>query len=273
MLATGKRNTNLPWEITSADSDEPGSNVLTATVSLDLRKSTSMMEQVEDQHLYAIWLEALSEICREITLHNCGIFDKFTGDGIIAHFVCLDGNSSLPRDCQAEEIIRHAFTCACELVRAVGIHHEDIKPYLRFNIGASGVAVGMAIDNAAWSLDRDGRPIVVGKGVVNACRLNNGLPGTIRLAYNMRRHLKGTVQDDAFEVKQVEDHKELNVSLLPECYLSCGPQVRLGRDDNALKRLVDKLAKEVRSRHELRRDRRRDTYAASPIPPPSAAPR
>ena len=268
MLTHGSRNTNLPWEIKSAGNREPGSDVLTVTVSLDLRKSTSMMEQAESQHGYAMWLETLSEICHDITLYNRGIFDKFTGDGIIAHFVCLDAVAGVrDRDCQAEEITRHAFTCASELVRAVGLHHQEIKPYLRFNIEAAGVAVGIAIDQAAWSLDRDGRPVVVGKGVVNACRLNGGNPGTIRLAYNMRRHLPQV----SFDVVVVEDHKDLNPALRPQCYLSCGANMQHGRDDPALRVLVEKLASEVRTRHQLRRDRREEA-ASRPTPRPSAAP-
>jgi class 3 adenylate cyclase len=247
-LETGSRRTDLPWEC----GDPPGARISTATVSLDLRKSTSLMDQVEDREAFAVWLESLSEICREITHENDGIFDKFTGDGIIAHFADADMEvaTSIP-----SPIVR-AFTCGCELIRAVDVHLDALRPRLRFNIAASRPAVGMAFDEAAWSLDRDGRPIVVGKGVVNACRLNSGEAGWIQMAYNMKRHLRDGVSKDVYnriEGGPVDKHKDLKPELLPECFRVTDADINLGRSRDQLGKIVERISAQVKEDHDDRK--------------------
>lgn len=247
-LESGSRKTDLPWESGSP----PGARVPTATVSLDLRKSTSLMDQVENRQAFAVWLESLSEICREIAHDNFGIFDKFTGDGIIAHF----SEAEMYAETMRSSSIVRAFTCACELVRAVDIHLDALRPHLRFNIAASRPAVGIAFDVAAWSLDRDGRPIVVGKGVVNACRLNSGEAGWIQMAYNMKRHLKEGVPKDVFEMIEgavVDKHKDLKPDLQPECFRVKNVDFNLGRSRAELETIVDCISLQVKEGHEDRK--------------------
>jgi len=247
-LRSGSRKTDLPWE----SGDPPGARIRTATVSLDLRKSTSLMDQVENRQAFAEWLESLSEICREIAHDNFGIFDKFTGDGIIAHFT----DEEMHGEAIAANSIIRAFTCSCELVRAVDIHLDALRPRLRFNIAASRPAVGIAFDVAAWSLDRDGRPIVVGKGVVNACRLNSGDPGWIQMAYNMKRHLKEAVPTEVFDVIEpalVDRHKDLKPELQPECFRLANADIKLGRSRAALEAIVERISSQVKEGHEDRK--------------------
>lgn len=247
-LESGSCKTDLPWE----SGDPPGARVPTATVSLDLRKSTSLMDQVEDRQAFAVWLEGLSEICREIAHDNFGIFDKFTGDGIIAHFA----EAEMTEEPNPGNSVLRAFTCACELIRAVDIHLDALRPRLRFNIAASRPAVGIAFDVASWSLDRDGRPIVVGKGVVNACRLNSGDAGWIQMAYNMKRHLKDSVPKNVFEVIEgtlVDKHKDLKPELQPECFRVANTEINLGRSRVDLETIVHRISVQVKGGHDERK--------------------
>lgn len=244
-LRTGSRRTDFPWE----SGDPPGARIPTATVSLDLRRSTSLMDQAENREAFAVWLESLSEICREITHDNHGIFDKFTGDGIIAHFA----DAPMAETAMIPGPVVRAFTCGCELIRAVDIHLDALRPYLRFNIAASRPAVGMAFDEAAWSLDRDGRPIVVGKGVVNACGLHSGDAGWIQMAYNMKRHLADAVAKDVCDgiaEGVVERHKGLKPDLQPECFRITNADINLGRSRGELGKIVERISAQVKEDHD-----------------------
>ncbi len=234
-LESMSRNTGLPWEYQGPDTSgilpsggRPGARVPTFTLSLDLRKSTSLMDQVEQPGAFAIWLETLSELCREIVHDNGGIFDKFTGDGVIAHFaVAYDPNEKIPPSNydfavswpKVQTQAAAALTCGCELVRAVQELLKLLQPLLRFDIGTAGPSVGIAFDDASWSLDRDGRPIVVGKGVVNACRITAAPAGSIEVANNVVRFIKRMDSFTGFaasiRTNNVDHHKDLRSEVLP----------------------------------------------------------
>lgn len=195
----------LPWMATDQPNGEiPGRR--TITLSLDLRRSTLMMREAKDRKLFADWLEALVDILRQITHDNLGVFDKFTGDGVLVHFL-VDEIAQLPTSVIAphrlESYFIHdqtglppivhsrrkallksailALRTAQEMILAVQRHVEHAMTNIRFTSNQFGAAVGLAEDSAVWSMDRDGRPVVVGSGVVNACRLNSGAAGEIRM--------------------------------------------------------------------------------------------
>src|SRR6185436_699940 len=55
-------------------------------MSIDIRRSTELMLKSRRPKLFAQFIVGLTQILREIVLSNHGIFDKFTGDGVLAFF-------------------------------------------------------------------------------------------------------------------------------------------------------------------------------------------
>jgi hypothetical protein len=215
----------LPW------AKVPNGEVIghrTITLSLDLRRSTFAMREAKNKKLHADWLEALVEILRKIAHDNLGIFDKFTGDGVIAHFLVdaigtmdrgqgsvgtLGSDAIFSRERQeARAKLRStgllALKAAREMITAVNRHLEHSMPNMRFLSSQFGAAVGLAEDDAVWSMDRDGRPIVVGTGVVGACRLSGGASGQIRLPNDLKMALDGSIPRSEFHRLFLDSHKD-----------------------------------------------------------------
>jgi class 3 adenylate cyclase len=248
MLKDGGHNSDLPWERNRIGQLDKrfGSEVGTVTLSLDLRKSTYMMRQAQDRASYAHWLEALAEIARDFTLRHRGIYDKFTGDGAISHFTydMADADHSSRNDA-----ISRAFKCAQDLIIASNLHLSNIELEFDYLSGKSGPAIGLAFGPAAWSLDRDGRPVVVGSGVVNACRLCGGPSGSIRTTINIKNVIETQHNALKFLEHHLDDHKDLLVSDDPICgQLGEGMQ-SIGTALNEIQARVSRIWSEVKVRH------------------------
>ena len=158
---------------------------MTVTLSVDLRKSTFCMDQAEDQPAFGRWLDRLVQ---EI-IHGChkhaGIFDKFTGDGGLMHF--LDDECKATVDKTA---IEAAFLCAVHLRSTVDALLPALRKNLRNNSDLLGAGISIAASEAFWSVDHRDNPIVVGHGVVDACRICDGTPPrTIRMSNLAYSHL------------------------------------------------------------------------------------
>ena len=67
-----------------------------------------------------------------------------------------------------------------------------------------GACVGISCGKATWSVDRSGNPIVVGRGVVHACRANGGGARTIRFTNNVYQYSKSLLEESSVDVKQVQ---------------------------------------------------------------------
>ncbi|MEM7424453.1 MAG: hypothetical protein AAF441_00025 [Pseudomonadota bacterium] len=203
----------LPWEPAGSGPGEPSSDLglPTITLSLDLRKSTIAMRESRDRKLYSYWIKAFVILLRKIADDNLAVFDKFTGDGVILHFLedhidsvwpaCLASAPSEARLDMADNLkldfppgsptsrrwrkqrlkrLRATYLaarCAKEMISATG-HLLDhlLRDNLRFTSNMVGSRVGIACDPAIWTADQDGNPIVVGEGVVHACRLTDAKP-------------------------------------------------------------------------------------------------
>ena len=243
-IGEARHRAGLPWG-ERAPEETP-----TVTLSLDLRNSTFAMLQARDRSgVYAKWLEGLAELARAITLHNGGIFDKFTGDGIICHFVypMKTGDGDLGE----RQALIAGITCATELIRALEVHISSVEPHLKFRSRTFGPAIGMAVDLAAWSLDRDGKPVVVGEGIVNACRLNKGERGSIILTNDLKHRLVKFAAGLRFVEHDVGDnHKEISAKIEASCWrLLSNIYPELGRSDEDLKNLVENVHGDIKSRY------------------------
>jgi len=150
----------------------------TATLCVDLRKSTFCMEHSDQAEKFGRWLDSLVRVVTKVCHAHGGIFDKFTGDGGLVHFLdreCMSiyGNSAL--SC--------AVDCALELQIELIKLLESLRTFLRFDSGLLGAGVGIDVADAYWSLDHRDNPIVVGKAVVGSCRVcDSAKAGKTRLS-------------------------------------------------------------------------------------------
>ena len=141
-----------------------------------------------------------------------GIFDKFTGDGALVHFLS-DEIAAIGEDQGFEKLdfasygwradpaalakdavaIRRAVKCGWEMIHAIEYHSERLRKLFRLDIPSFGPAVGIAIGKALWSVDREANPIVVGNGVVLACRITDKTSrGRLRITRDAQSLLAST---------------------------------------------------------------------------------
>lgn len=182
-----------PW-------DKNKDSVLTITLSLDLRKSTLAMEQAREHSKYAEWMHNLLKALTDTALAHYAVFDKFTGDGVIVHFLVKDTAYLLSEDgIQLNEgdiqcyVMERAVICAARMIREVDDQLETLRENLLNDCVLFGAAVGIGVDQATWRTDHTGNPIVVGRGVVGACRAaDKAERGMIRLINSAYQDYKKT---------------------------------------------------------------------------------
>lgn len=158
-----------PWLRKSSNGNVEA--VETVTLTLDLRKSTFLMEKTVDPKRFADWLAAMVRVLRTIVHRHQGVFDKFTGDGIIAHFPVED-----LRMVGCDNACVAAVCCADEMISAIDRLLLGLQPIIRFDSDVFSAGVGIASNRAQWQVDHGRQLIVVGTGVVDACRMSSEAP-------------------------------------------------------------------------------------------------
>lgn len=160
----------------------------TITISLDLRKSTFAMEQARDATRFATWMTTLISMLTKQAKGAGATFDKFTGDGVIIHYPVNPpwqvSHSNETIEAAAPKAMARAVVCAAQMVIGVQRRLEDLRKILLNDSGKFGAGVGIAIADAHWSVDLEGNPMVVGRGVVNACRAADPAPAGLLYLVN-----------------------------------------------------------------------------------------
>ncbi len=153
------------------------------TLSLDLRRSTFCMEQANSAEEFAEWLRLLVQILTRVAHDHGGIFDKFTGDGCIVHF--LEKEQQVLYDITAVEA---AVECAFDMHEASAFMMGRLRKFLRFDSAQLGAGIGIDFGECNWSLDHQNSPVVVGRAVVGACRMcgvaSAGMTSLTNVAYH-----------------------------------------------------------------------------------------
>jgi class 3 adenylate cyclase len=131
-------------------------------VSVDIRRSTELMLKARKPEDYAYFISELSDGLRQIILKNHGVYDKFTGDGVLAFF---------PDFYSGADAGYYALTAAYQghlFFRE--FYHRNRKC---FTAVLKDVGLGIGIDFGVTHLVRLGDGLtVVGTPVVYACRLS-----------------------------------------------------------------------------------------------------
>lgn len=169
--------------IVSRISDEGGKKLLTSlqfqemfknsskcdavVVSIDIRRSTELMLKAKTPELFSEFITGLSSKLAQIVIANFGIFDKFTGDGILAFF---------PKFYSGNEAVIRAIKTAEECHLAFNEHYNNSKHC--FNVFIKDVGLGIGIDFGNVTLVNNRNELtVVGIPVVYACRFSGAKAG------------------------------------------------------------------------------------------------
>lgn len=136
-------------------------------VSIDIRRSTELMLKARRPELFSKFITELSQKLSEVILTNYGVFDKFTGDGILAFF---------PKFYSGEHAIIRALKAADECHTVFNEHYKKSREC--FNVFIKDVGLGIGIDFGTVTLVNTRNELtVVGIPVVYACRMGGAKAG------------------------------------------------------------------------------------------------
>lgn len=133
-------------------------------LSVDIRRSTELMLKARDSGRFAAFMVRLCEGLRDAVLDNGGVFDKFTGDGILAFFPDdFTGPDAAGRALNAARVCHDVFF-------EVYLMHESA-----FSVIMADAGLGIGIDYGSVTVVRFGKNelSIVGTPVVYACRLGS----------------------------------------------------------------------------------------------------
>lgn len=155
---------NNPEFLTTIQPDE----LVNCTVlAIDIRRSTELMLKAKSPNDFSNFIKNLSYELNEIIIDNYGIFDKFTGDGILAFF---------PVSFTGEDSVLHALKAAHKCHNAFKKHYEESHSLFETVLLDTGLGIG--IDHGLVKIVEIANDItVVGKPVVYACRLSSAKGG------------------------------------------------------------------------------------------------
>ena len=136
-------------------------------MSVDIRRSTELMLKARSPDLFATFTTTLCRDLESIIKTNFGVFDKFTGDGILAFFPDFySGKDS------GYWVIKAAHACH-DAFRA---RYKEFRS--SFTTVLTNVGLGIGIDHGpAHLVQMAGGLTVVGAPVVYACRMGGAPAG------------------------------------------------------------------------------------------------
>jgi class 3 adenylate cyclase len=136
-------------------------------LSIDIRRSTELMLKARDPKLYAKFVLTLARRLRKVVLENYGVFDKFTGDGVLAFF---------PNFYSGEDAGFLTMTAAnmCHQVFN-DLYHNSKHCFVSI---LQDIGLGVGIDFGEVQIVQIGGDFtVVGTPVVYACRMSGAEAG------------------------------------------------------------------------------------------------
>ncbi len=136
-------------------------------VSIDIRRSTELMLKARKPELFAKFITELTQKLSSIIISNYGVFDKFTGDGILAFF---------PDFYSGKNSLYFALKAAEECHQAFREHYNNSRSC--FNVFIKDAGLGIGVDYGQVTLVNTNNELtVVGIPVVYACRMSGAKAG------------------------------------------------------------------------------------------------
>ncbi len=149
-------------------------------VSIDIRRSTELMLKARKPELFAKFITELSQKLSHIIISNFGIFDKFTGDGILAFF---------PDFYSGHDAMYFALKAANECHEIFRLHYNASREC--FNVFIKNAGLGNGVDYGKVTLVNTNNELtVVGIPVVYACRMSGANAGDTILNQPAMEHVE-----------------------------------------------------------------------------------
>jgi len=149
-------------------------------VSIDLRRSTELMLKAKSPEHFEKFISELCESLSEIIKENFGIFDKFTGDGILAYF---------PLFYSGEDAGLFALKASIDSHKIFSNHYEKHRSSFQAVLKNAGLGIG--IDFGVTKLvNLINSHTVIGVPVVYACRMSSHYAGSTVLNQSAYDELK-----------------------------------------------------------------------------------
>lgn len=132
-------------------------------VSIDIRNSTQLMLNAKKPELFANFITSISKKLFNIVTSNFGVYDKFTGDGLLCFF---------PDFFSGKDAMYYALKTAVEAHLLFELEYR--KCYSSFLVVRADVGLGIGIDYGNVCLTSINNDFtIVGIPVVYACRLSS----------------------------------------------------------------------------------------------------
>jgi len=165
---------------------EDGTNCDSVVVSIDIRRSTELMLKAKTPKQFSLFITELSKKLSGCIIDNYGIFDKFTGDGILAFFPKFySGDNAIIRALKAAELCHEIFD-----------DHYN-KSRSSFNVFIKDVGLGIGIDYGNVTLVNTSSELtVVGIPVVYACRMSGANAGDTLLNQGAKDEILNLIPDN-----------------------------------------------------------------------------
>jgi class 3 adenylate cyclase len=140
-------------------------------MSVDIRRSTELMLKARSPEDFATFITTLCADLMNIIKEHHGVFDKFTGDGVLAFF---------PDFYSGDDAAYYAVTAADKCHASFREHYQRFRR--SFSSVLTEVGLGIGVDYGLVHLvQMAGGLTVVGAPVVYACRLSSA-PANVTLA-------------------------------------------------------------------------------------------
>ncbi|MCW7466059.1 hypothetical protein ND864_10105 [Leptospira levettii] len=165
-------------------------------LSIDIRRSTELMLKAKNPQLFTKFISLLSEKLKNIIIENYGVFDKFTGDGILAFF---------PNFFTGEDNLILAKKAADECHNAFNAIYNECRHCFITVSKETGLGIGFDYGEITFALI-NGEITIVGKPVVYACRLSSTSPNSTlcnQSVYDvlLERNIPFTFIEKDFDIK------------------------------------------------------------------------
>jgi class 3 adenylate cyclase len=148
-------------------------------MSIDIRRSTELMLKAREPKRFADFITGLCSTLGGIIIDNYGVFDKFTGDGVLAFFpdfYC--GNDGGYRAVKVADEAHRAFT----------EHYSRNRNCFTSVLKETGLGIGVDYGTVQLVRIRD-QLTVVGTPVVYACRMGGASAGQTLLNQPAYEHI------------------------------------------------------------------------------------
>jgi class 3 adenylate cyclase len=148
-----------------------GSPCAAFVMSVDIRRSTDLMLKAKSGQMFAQFITTLCRELEAIIKDSYGVFDKFTGDGVLAFFPDFFSGIDAGYYC-----IHAAERCH----KAFELRYREFRS--SFNSVLTDVGLGIGVDyGPAHLFQIAGGMSIVGAPVVYACRMSGAPPGVTLL--------------------------------------------------------------------------------------------